>query len=98
MFFNNQTKEEQLHYIKLLQTVGSLSNLFSESKTPALNYRAAENVFCKALNANNLARGDVSFDAFKGDIGIGIKTFIHDNGKKDIINIKFINTIEILQK
>lgn len=82
MFFNSQTKEEQEHYIKLLQAVGALSNVFSESKTPALNYRAAENIFCKALNANNLARGDVSFDAFKGNIGIGLKTFIHGNGKK----------------
>ncbi|MBT2217856.1 NgoFVII family restriction endonuclease [Virgibacillus dakarensis] len=82
MFFDKQTKEEQEHYIKLLQVVGSLSNLFSESKTPYLYYRAAENIFCKALNANNLARGDVSFDAFKGDIGIGLKTFVHGNGKK----------------
>jgi len=97
MFFNNQTKEEQLHYIKLLQTVGSLSNLFSESKTPALNYRAAENVFCKALNANNLARGDVSFDAFKGDIGIGLKTFIHGNGKKYEKIAEFNKDIEKLQ-
>lgn len=82
MFFINQTKEEKEHYIKLLQVVGSLSNLFSESKTPFLYYRAAENIFCKGLNANNLARGDVSFDAFKGDIGIGLKTFMHGNGKK----------------
>lgn len=82
MFFNNQTTKEQEHYIKLLKVVSSLSNLFSESKTPFLYYRAAENIFCKALNANNLARGDVSFDAFKGDIGIGLKTFMHGNGKK----------------
>lgn len=82
MFFNNQTTREQEHYIELLQVVSSLSNLFSESKTPFLYYRAAENIFCKALNANNLARGDVSFDAFKEDIGIGLKTFMHGNGKK----------------
>ncbi|MEN2465623.1 restriction endonuclease [Ornithinibacillus sp. JPR2-1] len=82
MFFDKQTKAEQEHYIKLLQVVGSLSNLFSESKTPYLYYRAAENIFCKGLNANNLARGDVSFDAFKGDVGIGLKTFVHGNGKK----------------
>ncbi|MYL54196.1 NgoFVII family restriction endonuclease [Pontibacillus yanchengensis] len=82
MFFDRQTQEEQEHYIKLLQVVGSLSNLFSENKTPYLYYRAAENIFCKALNANNLARGDVSFDAFKGNVGIGLKTFVHGNGKK----------------
>jgi hypothetical protein len=82
MFFDRQTPEEQEYYIKLLQVVGSLSNLFSESKTPYLYYRAAENIFCKALNANSLARGDISFDAFKGDTGIGLKTFVHGNGKK----------------
>lgn len=82
MFFDQQTKEEQEQYIKLLQAVGSLSNLFSESTTPYLYYRAAENIFCKALNANNLSRGDISFDAFKGDTGVGLKTFVHGNGKK----------------
>ena len=82
MFLQKQPKEEQYKYIKLLQVVGSLSKLFSESKTPYLYYRAAENIFCKAFNAHNLARGDISFDAFKGDTGIGLKTFVHGNGKK----------------
>lgn len=82
MFFDKQTEEEQQEYSKFLQVVGSLSNLFSESKTPYLYYRAAENIFCRALNANNLSRGDISFDAFKGDTGIGLKTFTHGNGKK----------------
>lgn len=82
MFFDKQSPEQREHYIKLLQVVGSLSNLFSESKTPYLYYRAAENIFCKALEANNLSRGDISFDAFKGNIGIGLKTFVHGNGKK----------------
>src|SRR5690625_2414275 len=82
MFFNSQTKEKQEHYIKLLQVVGSLSKLFSESKTPALYYRASENILCKSLNANNLARGDVSIDALKGNIGIGLKTFMNGNGKR----------------
>lgn len=82
MFFDKQTVEEQQEYFKFLQVVGSLSNLFSESKTPYLYYRAAENIFCRALNANNLSRGDISFDAFKGDTGIGLKTFTHGNGKK----------------
>lgn len=107
MFFNNQTKKEQEHYIKLLQVVGSLSNLFSESKTPFLYYRAAENIFCKALNANNLARGDVSFDAFKGNIGIGLKTFMHGNGKKyekiaefnkDIEKFRHLNNEDTMKK
>ncbi|MGP4106773.1 restriction endonuclease [Virgibacillus sp. L01] len=82
MFYKNQSEEQKAEYIKLLQVVGSLSNLFSESRTPNLYYRAAENIFCKALQANNLSRGDISFDAFKGDVGIGLKTFMHGNGKK----------------
>lgn len=107
MFFDKQTAEEQEHYIKLLQVVGSLSNLFSESKTPFLFYRAAENLFCKALNAHNLARGDISFDAFKGDIGIGLKTFTHGNGKKyekvaefnkDIEKFRHLNEEDTMRK
>ncbi|MBS3678924.1 NgoFVII family restriction endonuclease [Ornithinibacillus massiliensis] len=107
MFFDRQTPDEQEHYIKLLQVVGSLSNLFSESKTPYLYYRAAENIFCKALNANNLARGDISFDAFKGDTGIGLKTFVHGNGKKfekiaefnkDIEKFRHLNEEDTMRK
>ncbi|WIG28476.1 restriction endonuclease PLD domain-containing protein [Bacillus toyonensis] len=82
MFFEKQTDEEQEEYINLLKVVASLSKLFSESNIPYLYYRAAENIFCKALNAQNLSRGDISFDAFKGEFGIGLKTFIHGNGKK----------------
>ncbi|WP_077618318.1 restriction endonuclease PLD domain-containing protein [Bacillus sinesaloumensis] len=82
MFFDQQTIKEKEDYVLLLKVVGSLSKLFSESKTPYLYYRAAENIFCKALRAHNLSRGDISFDAFKGDTGIGLKTFTHGNGKK----------------
>jgi hypothetical protein len=107
MFFKNQPLEQQKQYIKLLQVVGSLSNLFSDSKTPYLYYRAAENIFCKALEANNLSRGDISFDAFKGDIGIGLKTFIHAKGtkyekvaefNKDIDKFRFLDDEGIMKK
>lgn len=81
MFFENQSDSEKKSYIELLQFMGSISKFFSENKVPYLYYRVAENIFCKALNAHNVSRGDVSFDAFKGNIGIGIKTFIHGNGK-----------------
>lgn len=41
-----------------------------------INYRAAENIFCKSFNAENLSRGDSAFDANFNSIGVGLKTFI----------------------
>lgn len=72
MFFNDD-------YEELLKGICSLTRLYSESEIPYLNYRIAENIFCRAFNAKNLARKDSSFDAKKdiqGDSnGIGLKTF-----------------------
>ncbi|WP_077212412.1 restriction endonuclease PLD domain-containing protein [Bacillus dakarensis] len=81
MFYRKQSNEEKQLYLELLKVVGSLSNLFSESPVPYLYYRAAENIFCRAFNAENLSRGDVSADAAKAKLGIGLKTFMHGNGK-----------------
>lgn len=80
IFTHNQKQSEIEYYKKLLKVLGSLSNLFSDSKTPYLNYRISENLFCKSFNAKNLSRSDVSADASKGEIGIGLKTFIEGNG------------------
>ena len=77
MFFNNQNTEEIKRYELLLKIMGALSNLSSDNKIPFLYYRMAENIFCKAFNAINLARSDISLDAKKNDIGIGLKTFIN---------------------
>lgn len=79
-FFKKQISEEQIKYIELLKVTGALSNLFAETENPFLYYRAMENIFCKAFNADNLSRGDVSADATKNKIGIGLKTFLHMNG------------------
>lgn len=79
-FFVRQNKESQELYMELLAITGSLSRLFAESQNPYLYYRAAENIFCKAFEADNLSRGDVSADASKGKLGIGLKTFLHKNG------------------
>lgn len=79
-FFKNQVFEEQIKYVELLKVTGALSNLFAESQNPFLYYRAMENIFCKAFNAENLSRSDVSADAAKDKIGIGLKTFLHMNG------------------
>jgi len=75
------TKQEYDYYKKILKILGSLTNLFSESKVPYLNYRITENLFCKSFTAKNLSRSDVSADACLNDIGIGIKTFVNGNGK-----------------
>lgn len=81
MFIENQSKEQQSYYERLLSAVGSLSKLFSEAPEPYIAYRVAENLFCKAFEAQNLSRSDVSADASKNKLGFGIKTFLHKNGK-----------------
>ena len=81
MFFNNQNRYQQNEYQKFLKIVGHLSNLFSESATPYLYYRIAEKIFCQAFEADDLSRSDVSADAKKMNIGIGLKTFLAGNYK-----------------
>lgn len=81
MFYNLQPKEQRDKYQEYLQIIGSLSNLFSSSDTPYLYYRIAEKMFCKAFEANDLSRGDVSYDAKKDLLGIGLKTFLRGNNK-----------------
>lgn len=80
IFWSLQSKEEQKRYINLLQIIGSLSNLFADSVNPFLYYRAHENLFCEVFGAKNLSRGDISFDAIKNGLGIGLKTFLQGNG------------------
>ncbi len=81
MFFDLQTTNQQNEYVNLLKLIGALSNLFSESAIPYLHYRVAERLFCKAFDAEDLSRSDVSADAKKGLIGIGLKTFLANNNK-----------------
>jgi len=81
MFYEHQTSKEQQEYIKKLQIIGSLSNLFSQSDVPYLYYRVAEKVFCKAFDAKDLSRGDVALDAYKNGVGIGLKTFLANNNR-----------------
>ena len=63
----------------MLTTIGSLSRLFSDGEEPYIQYRIAENLFCRSFDAKNLSRSDVSADASKGNVGIGIKTFLEKN-------------------
>lgn len=72
--------EKKNKYIELLKTIGSLSKLFNDSPTPFLHYRAHENIFCLTLDAENLSRSDLSYDARIDQTGFGLKTFLHNNG------------------
>lgn len=59
-----------------LKSVASISNLFSDSDTPLIYYRATENIYCECFKATNVSRHDSTADAILGDYGIGVKTFI----------------------
>lgn len=76
------TSEEQAYYDRMITMMGSLSNLYSTSKKPFLHYRVTENLFCKCLGAENLSRSDITADAKKGNIGVGIKTWVDSNIQK----------------
>lgn len=69
-------RENNGNYLKLLSVVSKLSGLFSESSVPFINYRVAENVFCRSFDAGNLSRSDTAFDAKYNSIGVGLKTFV----------------------
>ncbi len=81
MFFQQQTDIRKNEYKEFLKIVGCLSNLFSDSEVPYLYYRVAEKVFCRAFDADDLSRSDVSADAKKENLGIGLKTFLIGNNK-----------------
>lgn len=73
-------------YKEMLENTGALSKLFSESDCPYLVSRSTENIYCEGLQAENLSRSDCTADAKlidskRGNIGVGIKTFLHNNGR-----------------
>jgi len=80
MFFDKQSNNVQSTYMQYLECAGMMSALSSTSSTPYIVPRQAENIFCIAFDAENLSRSDCSADAKKGNVGIGIKTFINGNG------------------
>lgn len=81
MLLNNQSASNQESYLQMLKSAGSISKLFSDSDAPYLVSRNVENAFCEAFGATNLGRADCSADASLNGIGVGIKTFLHGNGK-----------------
>jgi hypothetical protein len=76
IFLKTRSQEKIDKYLLYLKSVGSFSNLYSSSSKPYVQYRVAENTFCKAFEAENLARADAAYDALIDGFGIGIKTFI----------------------
>lgn len=79
MITEKQPKEKKEEYRQYIRAVCALSNMFSESNKPYIDYRIAENLFCRCFGAENLSRSDCSIDARLDAVGIGIKTFL-DNG------------------
>lgn len=63
-------------YFDMLRIMAQLSRLFSDNIIPYLDYRLAENLFCKYFSAINDARACTAYDARLNKVGIGIKTFI----------------------
>ena len=86
MFYETQPESQKQKYHSFLKMIGSLSNLFSNSDVPYLYYRIAENLFCRSFEAEDLSRSDVSADAKKNKLGIGLKTFLANNNKSYHIN------------
>ena len=82
MFYEKQPIEQQKRYKKMLEIIGNLTLLFSESESPYLPYRCHENIFCKYFEAINLGRMDCSADAKKDCIGIGLKTWMGNDDQK----------------
>ena len=68
--------QDNTRYFEMLQLMAQLSKLFSENEVPYLDYRLAENLFCKYYDAANDARSCTAYDARLQHVGIGIKTFI----------------------
>ncbi len=80
MFITKQNDENRKKYFQLLQAIGALSQLASDSDSPYLYYRVAEKIFVMAFDASDLSRSDVSIDVERDNIGIGLKTFLYKNG------------------
>lgn len=72
--------QDNAHYFEMLKLVSSLSNLFAQSDAPFLDYRLAENIFCRFFSSENKARDCSVYDAVKNELGIGIKTFLINRG------------------
>jgi hypothetical protein len=79
MFYATQSKETQERYKHYLTIMGKLSRLFTTSGNLYLDSRVSEIVFCEAFQAYNTSRDDSTSDANINNLGVGIKTFLHND-------------------
>lgn len=89
----HQSWKSNKKYFEMLGLLASFSKLFSESDTPFLDYRLAENLFCKYFNAYNDARSCTAYDAHFETLGIGIKTFILNDKNESTEKIAEFNKL-----
>jgi hypothetical protein len=76
MFYDEQTDESKIAYKRFLNAAAILGRYSKpKSKLPQIHPTTSEEIFCRAFKANNLARKDISIDAYKPYDGFGIKTF-----------------------
>ena len=81
-------------YFNSLQMLAQLSRLFSDNDVPYLDYRLAENIFCRYFSAQNDARSCTAYDARINQIGIGIKTFILNERDSSVEKIAEFNKLK----
>jgi hypothetical protein len=63
-------------YSRLVQSLASLSGLFTRSNVAYLDSKFVENLYARTAHAENFALSDMSFDAIlKNGAGVGVKTF-----------------------
>ena len=79
MFYTKQPEETRKRYKHYLTIMGKLSPLFTTSGNLYLDSRVSEIVFCEAFQAYNTSRDDSTSDANINGLGVGIKTFLHQN-------------------
>jgi len=82
--YRDYPKQKRKYYENMLRVIGSLSKLFSESDIPYLDSRVAENLYCKAFDAENKSRDDSSVDAIFKRTGVGIKTFVGNSNTQKV--------------
>ncbi|HSA30501.1 MAG TPA: NgoFVII family restriction endonuclease [Candidatus Omnitrophota bacterium] len=75
-FYPKQSSPQRKKYKQLILGTAQLSPIFSGNTKPYLPYRVVEKIFCKAFEASDETRKDVSVDAVKITDGIGVKTFL----------------------
>lgn len=102
--YQDYPKKKREYYENMLQTIGSLSRLFSENSAPYLDSRIAENLYCKSFDADNKGRDDSSVDAVHGKNGIGIKTFVGGSHQKiaefnkELLQLKQLQSADLAKK